>query len=362
MPAAFAIIWRRYRPLRQRGMTMRHAAGVVGSGVGGAVARGRVRATLAALLAGAAGAVLLAAGCREKAPAKNGGKLRFAFVTNNPSNFWKIARKGCEEAERTLGISVEFRMPANGQAPEQRQIIDDLLVKRVDGIAISPIDPANQTPMLNRVAEQTILICHDSDAPESKRSAYVGTNNVEAGRAGGRLIKEVLPDGGKVMLFVGTLDAQNARDRRQGILDELEGSGIEVLGTRTDNTDRARARGNVEDTLVSNPDVGCLVGLWSYNGPTIAQAVKAAGKSGKIGVVCFDEDDVTLQAIQEGVIYGTVVQQPFKFGLESMRVLKALAERDTSAIPADGIVDTGVVLVRKGNVDEFWNNLKDLLK
>ena len=331
---------------------MRYRSGVVGRAVARVLAGG--------WLAAAAVMVVLA-GCGEKAGRPAGKKLRFAFVTNNPSNFWKIASKGCDEAERKLGIEVEFRMPAGGLASEQQQIVDDLLAKRIDGIAISPIDPANQTPMLNRAAGETLLICHDSDAPESERVAYVGTNNYSAGRVAGRLIKEVLPGGGKVMLFVGTLDAQNARDRRQGILDEIKGSAVEVVDTRTDATDRARARSNVEDTMISRPEVSCLVGLWSYNGPTIAGAVKGAGKAGKINIVCFDEDEVTLQAIKDGVIHGTVVQQPYEFGLQSMKVLKSLAEGDTSVVPANKIIDVPVLVVNKGNVDEFWADLNRLL-
>ena len=314
---------------------------------------------VAGALVGAAGIAALLAGCDGKTARK--GKLRFAFVTNNVSGFWKIANGGTDEAERTLGIEVDFRMPKTGQAHEQREIIDDLLAQQVDGIAISPIDPKNQTPMLDRVAGQTILLCHDSDAPESKRVAYVGTNNVGAGRAAGNLIKEVLPGGGKIMLFVGNMDAQNARERRQGILEVLKGSGIEVIDTRTDGADTSKARQNADDTLVAHPDVACLVGLWSYNGPTIAQAVKAADKVGKVKIVCFDEDEVTLQAIKDGVIYGTVVQQPYEFGLRSMKVLKALAEGDRSVVPANKIIDIPVIVVKKGNVDEFWAKLNRLL-
>lgn len=315
--------------------------------------------TVAGAVVVAAGIAALLAGCDGKTARK--GKLRFAFVTNNVSNFWKIANKGTDEAARTLGVEVDFRMPKTGQAHEQREIIDDLLAQQVDGIAISPIDPKNQTPILNHVAEQTVLICHDSDAPESKRVAYVGTNNVGAGRVAGNLIKEALPGGGKIMLFVGNMDAQNARERRQGILEVLGGSGIEVIDTRTDGADTNKARQNADDTLVAHPDVACLVGLWSYNGPTIAQAVRAAEKVGKVQVVCFDEDDVTLQAIKDGVIYGTVIQQPYEFGLQSMKVLKALAEGDKSVVPANKIIDVPVIVVKKGNVDEFWAKLNRLL-
>ena len=132
--------------------------------------------------------------------------VRVAFVTNNASNFWKIAKQGCDKAAQDFDCRVEFRIPAGGTAAEQQTIIEDLLVKGIDGIAISPKDPVNQVEILNRAAVQTNLICHDSDSPDSDRICYVGTNNIVAGEAAGKLIQEVLPDGGKIMLFVGTLD------------------------------------------------------------------------------------------------------------------------------------------------------------
>ncbi|MCA9450969.1 MAG: substrate-binding domain-containing protein, partial [Candidatus Omnitrophica bacterium] len=180
-------------------------------------------------------------------------------------------------------------------------------------------------------------------APESGRLAYVGTNNFKAGVEAGKLIKEVLPEGGDIMLFVGLIDAQNAQDRRAGIEKELEGSGIRILDTRTDGVDPAKARSNAEDALVSNPDLDCLVGLWSYNGPALANAVKGSDKAGDIDIVCFDEDDATLQAIQDGLIHGTVVQKPYEMGYQSMALLKKIHDEGAdAAIPEGGVVDTGV--------------------
>src|SRR5690348_15260626 len=125
------------------------------------------------------GTVLLAvvlAGCGGEK------KVKLAFVPNNSANFWTIARQGCEDAEKQLGnVQLKFRMPSTGSAAEQQQILDDLLASGVDGIAVSPVDPENQTAALDRIAGQTLLITHDSDAPKSKRVCYIGTDNVAAG-------------------------------------------------------------------------------------------------------------------------------------------------------------------------------------
>ena len=290
-----------------------------------------------------------------------GRKLRLAFVTNNSSDFWTIARAGCQKADEELAnVEVEFRIPSQGTAAEQKRVVDDLLAAGIDGIAISPVDPANQTRMLNETARQTLLITHDSDAAQSERACYVGTSNVDAGREAGKLIKEALPDGGKIMVFVGMKDAQNAKERFQGIQEELNGSKVEIVDLRTDDTDRMKAKKNVLDTLVSHEDIGCLVGLWSYNGPAILNAVKESKKEGKVKIVCFDEEDDTLAGVKEGSIFATVVQQPYEFGYQAIHLMARVLGGDRSVIPESKVRIVPTLIVRKDNVEEFHAKLKKL--
>lgn len=315
----------------------------------------------AARILSAVALALALTACNKDSSAGSGKKLKLAFVSNNAATFWTIARSGCEAAEKELGnVEVDFRIPSTGGAAEQQQIIDDLLAKGVDGIAVSPIDPANQTAFLNRVAEQTLLICHDSDAPDSKRVAYIGTDNFAAGVEAGKLIKEALPDGGKIMVFVGYTDAENAKQRFGGIKKELEGSKVEVIDVRTDDTDTVRAQKNAEDTLVKYPDVAGLVGLYNYNGPAILNAVRAAGQTGKVKIVCFDENDETLEGVESGDIYGTVVQQPFEFGKQAItKMAKHLAGDKEALAGGKQIVPTRSL--KKADVAEFRANLKKIL-
>lgn len=303
------------------------------------------------------------AGDAPKAPAAGGEakSLKLAFVTNNASDFWTIARKGVEKADGELdNVTVEFLMPADGSAAEQKRLVDDLLVKGVDGIAISPVDPANQTEMLNAAAEKALVVTQDSDAPLSKRSAYVGTDNVAAGRQAGEELKKALPNGGKVMVFVGMKDAQNAKDRFQGLQEAIKGTNIQILDIRTDDTDRAKAKANVSDTLVNVPDIAGLVGLWSYNGPAILNAVKEANKVGKVQIVCFDEEDETLTGVKDGAIAATIVQQPFEFGYQSVKLMADVKGGKTDAIPANKLVIVPTLIIKQPDVDAFKTKLDGL--
>jgi ribose transport system substrate-binding protein len=290
-----------------------------------------------------------------------GTKHKLAFVTNNASDFWIIARKGTEKAAKEIpGIEVEFRIPSDGTAAEQQRVVDDLLAKKIEGIAISPVDPANQTPMLNRAASQALIVTQDSDAPTSNRVCYIGTDNVEAGRQAGQLVKEALPNGGKIMVFVGVLDAENARQRYQGLKEALAGSNVSIIDVRTDNTDRVRAKSNASDTLVNNPDIAGMVGLWSYNGPAILAAVREANKTDKVKIVAFDEEDETLNGIKNGAIYATVVQQPFEFGYRSMELMSKILNGDKSGIPASKQIFVPTKAIKKDNVEAFTKEINTL--
>ena len=310
------------------------------------------------------------------APSK---KKRLAYVTNGIDPFWSTAAAGVKVACKEFGVDCQVLMPPKGLVDQQR-MIEGALATGVDGVAVSPCDAANQVSFLNDIASKCPLLTHDSDAPQSKRLCFVGMDNYKAGRAAGRLVKEAVPGGGKVMLFVGRMEQLNSQQRRQGILDELldrpaqsldkltqdplgrevKGSKFLILDTRTDGFDYPKAKSNAEDAMTRYPDLACMLGLWAYNSPMCLEAAKGMGKAGKIQIVSFDEQEPTLQGILDGHIHGTVSQQPYYYGYESVRILAKLAAGDRSVLPANGFLEVPIVEVRKANAQDFWQNLKKL--
>ena len=119
----------------------------------------------------------------------------------------------------------------------------------------------------------------------------------------------------------------------QGIKEALKGTKVELVDVRGDDIDQTRAKRNVEDALAANPDVTCMVGFYSYNTPRIYEALKEAGKLGQITVIGFDEDPITLGGVKEGTIAGTVVQQPFEWGYQGMKLMANYLEGDKSGDP-----------------------------
>jgi ribose transport system substrate-binding protein len=324
------------------------------------------RRTLLPLWFLAAAFTLLLGACRSheggagSSPPK---QVKLAFVTNNASEFWKIAAAGIRKYERESKVQVDLKMPPNGTTEEQNQLLENLSSQGYDGIAVSAIAPSDQVPVLDQVAAKSKLITFDSDAPKSKRLLYIGTNNYEAGKALGGQIVRLLPQGGKMAVFVGTLSADNAAQRLKGISDAIAGHSIEIVDKREDNTDRAKARSNVEDIINAHSDLNLVAGLWSYNGPAIAAAIEALGKKGKVLAAVFDEEEGTLNAIASGVISVTVVQKPFEFGYLSSKWLNDLATGGEAAmqrIPPSHAIDTGVEVITSANVAEFQRNLAEL--
>ena len=306
-----------------------------------------------------------------------------AYVTNGVDPFWDLCAAGVYIGEKEFNIKCEVHMPGPEGLADQQRIMEGLLSKNLDGIAISPIDADNQTGFLNDAAKRTMLITHDADAPKSNRMAYIGTDNYKAGRALGKLVKDAIPEGGEVMLFVGRLDLLNARQRRQGVIDELldrpaqelntlktdpvdaknltaEGSKYIILDTRTDTFDKAKAKANAEDAMAKYENLACMVGLFAYNPTMCLDAIRNAGKLGRIKVCGFDEQDALLQAIKDGHAHGTISQQPWDYGYYSVKVLIAIMAGDTSIIPANKFIEVPFKMVTKNNVDNFWAKKKEM--
>jgi ribose transport system substrate-binding protein len=295
-------------------------------------------------------AVAVLPACNSAKPTGVSNRPKVAFVSNNPESFWTICEAGCNQAAAEAGVECIFRKPQGGNPAQQKEIIDALVNQDVKAIAVSVIDPKNQTAYLNGVAAKVPLLAVDNDAPDSKRVCYIGTDNYAAGRAAGKLVAKALPGGGTIAIFVGQLEALNARQRRQGLLDELAGTpapaDVNALIPSEDGKSYgkyklhktyldqpeggARAKQNASAALTELADEKdvCLIGLWAYNPPGILSAAADKKKLGQVKIVGFDEDMATLGGVSDGNVVATVVQNPFEFGAQAVKTMAALAKGD----------------------------------
>lgn len=282
-------------------------------------------------------------------------KPEIAFVVNGPSDFWKIMEAAVAKAQTELpDVTLTFRYPERADAAIQRRMMDDLVAAGVDALAVSIVDPPTSTDAINTVAAQIPFFTFDSDATQSDRIAYIGSSNVQLGKMAGELMKTAMEGKeGKCMGFVGLPGADNAKERIQGYNEAVAGTGLELVDVRGDDIDQTRARANVDDVLVADPDVNCMVGFYSYNPPRMYEALRDAGKLGDVTVVAFDEDPITLGAVSEGSFAGTVVQQPYEWGYQGSKLIAAYLNGDKSEIPEDGIIIIPGLTLTKDNVESF---------
>lgn len=277
---------------------------------------------------------------------------RIEFLVGGTDPFWQIVSAGARDASDRLGVDLHVLIPEQG-SQEQTKFLLRLDTRNIDGVAISPMEPDAQTRLLNDLAKTVNLVTYDNDAPHSLRLCYIGANNDAAGRSSARLVKDALPGGGKLALFIGDVERDNARLRCHGFVSELvgrqldvdapintdepiEGNGYTIVRIYVDGSDPVTAKANTAAAIREHKDLAFLVGLYSYNGPMCLEAAKEAGKLGDIKIVAFDEDEQTLDGIANGTIHGTVVQNPYQYGYYAIRLLVDLHEGTDASLPIAG--------------------------
>jgi ribose transport system substrate-binding protein len=293
--------------------------------------------------------------------------VNIAMVVNVAADYWKAGQVGFQKGCAVLGIAGDrctYFAPPNGKLTEQSSELETLRSQGVTGYSISAIDPTSAAGTIHTdVSHGTDVLAVDSPLPGTDAAAlYLGTPNYTAGMQAGIAMKQVLGGKGKVAILVGSLTAANATQRIQGFQDALKGTGITIAQKVNDNLSASTATSDAETILANNPDVNGLYGVYSYDGPALAQAVKAAGKTSSVRIVSDDSDAQTLQFIQSGVISGTVVQMPYQQGYTGTFILaaeKVLGRDATMAIvkpylESDGsTLSSGVGLVTKSDLSDY---------
>jgi ribose transport system substrate-binding protein len=194
-------------------------------------------------------------------------------------------------------------------------------------------------------------VTYDSDSPVAGKICFIGTNNYDAGRMCGEYIHQAIPDGGEVLLCIGSLDMENGQRRRQGVVDELlersfeparpmdpndaalQGKKYTIVATIVDGIDPANATTLAVEALKKYPNLKCAAGLFAYNTPSLLKALEETKMTGKVQLVGFDTNDPTLDGLEAGTVYATIMQDPYNIGREAIRVLGDAATGDKFALP-----------------------------
>ena len=300
--------------------------------------------------------------------------VNIAMVVNVAADYWKAGQVGFLAGCKALGLpsnKCTYFAPPNGKLTEQTSELETLRSQGITGYSISAIDPASaKGTIATDMGKGVFVLPIDSPLPGTAAAGlYLGTPNTEAGFQAGTAMKQLLNGTGKVAILVGSLTAANATQRIAGFEQAIAGTNITVVQKVNDNLSPATAQSDAETILANNPDVNGLYGVYSYDGPALAQAVQSAHKVGSVSIVSDDSDAQTLSFINSGVIGGTVVQMPYQQGFTGAYILaaeKVLGSAATAAIvkpylSSDGYtLSSGVGLVTKSDITSYNSLLSSL--
>ena len=301
---------------------------------------------------------------------------RVAIITSGDSKYWDPVEAGADAAAKLWDVDVRV-IRVKTDLAAQMDAIKQATNDNYDAIAISPINPDGQATVLADLAAKKTLVTLDSDTPVARRTCFVGTNNYDAGWLCGQVVKSAIPDGGEVAIVLGNPDKENTQRRRQGVIDQLldrefqaERTGdpmdgvlkspdgkYTVVATLADNADTDTTVKLVGDALAKNPNIKCFVGLLSRTGPALVKGLDAAGKLATVKVVGFDVSDETLAELEKGTIAGTIMQDQYGIGFQTVHVLADCARGNTAELPVFGRKTLPCTIVRKENVPDVRQQL-----
>jgi ribose/xylose/arabinose/galactoside ABC-type transport system permease subunit/ABC-type sugar transport system substrate-binding protein len=277
---------------------------------------------------------------------KSADRLTIAIVGKaSGGEYWLAVKAGAERKGRELGVEVLWQgTPSETDVAKQIDLVENLIQRRVDGIAVAPTDASALSPIIaNGLKAGIPIVTVDSDSAAKDRHSYIGTDNRAAGVLAGQEMVRLLGGRGKVAIVTGVLGAQNLRQRCDGFREGIAGSQLELLAEQSDGGDRAKALAIAENVLVANPDVAGFFADTAIGGPAVAQALIARGLVGKVKVLSFDTTPALLGYLDEGAVQGLVAQKPERMGELAVEMLVDKARGKD--IPP--LVDTGVEIVKK---------------
>ncbi|MDR6471628.1 sugar-binding protein [Paraburkholderia sp. SIMBA_055] len=299
--------------------------------------------------------VALAASAGTTAHAKDAKDISVAVIPKVAVPFFDDCNKGAKTAADKAGVKYQWVVPQNTQGSTQVQIIEDLISRHVDGIAISVNEPKSVESVMKRAEQSGIkVLTYDSDSPKSGRSMYIGTNNEQAGATMAETMGKALNGQGEVAIITGQLGAVNLNERIAGIKKGLaKYPGIKVVETQGTDDDLARGVSVVETTLRAHPNLKGIFGVSQVGGPAVAKVLNTrefGAMKGKLEVLAFDDLPDTLKGLKDGYIQGIMVQRPVTMGSLAVDHLVAQIQGQEGQ-PKD--IDTGVTVVTKDNMTSY---------
>ncbi|MFA7413412.1 MAG: sugar-binding protein [Rhizobium sp.] len=287
--------------------------------------------------------------------AKDKADITIAVVPKVAVPFFDDCNTGAQEAADKLGVKYQWVVPQNTQGSTQVKIVEDLIARHVDGIAISVNEPKSVEGIIKQAVDAGIaVLTFDSDSANSGRSMYIGTINEAAGETMGKAMAEAIGGEGKVAIVTGQLGASNLNERIDGVKKALAAyPNIEIVATEGTEDDLAKGVSVTEALLRANPDLKGIFGMSQVGGPAVAKVLaqkEFSDRKGVVKVFAFDDLPDTIKGVKDGFIDGIMVQRPVTMGRLAVEHLVA---QITGEEKNPENVDTGVTVVTADNLGSY---------
>jgi ribose transport system substrate-binding protein len=292
----------------------------------------------------------------------------YIFVAANTSvPYWQEAGAGLDDAAKQMGVKAELTGPEKFDPQAELQAFQQAVASKPSGILVSVTRPELFQDAINGAISQGIpVICVDSDAPDSKRVMFIGTDNFRAGEESGKRLAQILQGKGQIVVI--TIPGQfNLDERVRGLQEALKKDPeLKIIQTVNDNGDPRVANDSISGLLQGKPKFDGIVALEASGGSGAAEALHRLDMAGKIPIVAFDKDPETLDWVERGVITATVTQKPYVMAYYGLKFLDDLHHnavhefkdwRTAPVYPMPTWVDTGTAIVDKTNVKTFREEL-----
>jgi len=290
----------------------------------------------------------------------------YLIATNTSLPYWKTAAEGFQTAGAKYGVTTDVRGPATFDPQAEVEEFRKAVAQKPAGILVSVASSQLMAPEIDAALAAGIpVITMDSDAPESKRLYFIGTNNLEAGRLGGHRVVAQLNGKGNVVFFSNP-GQPNLDERLKGYKDVFSSyPGIKIVEVFDIKGESGSAFDKAEEYLTRTgpAKIDAFISLESASGRDVGEAAKRAKAKGDAGrlVVAMDSDAATLQSIKDGNVDSTVAQKPYTMAFLGLKALDDIYHYPVKPLAADyaldpfapfpALIDTGVALVDKSNVE-----------
>lgn len=310
--------------------------------------------------------LLLPAGCSRHSKSEK----YFLIAGNTKVPYWKTAAAGFEQAATDYNVTAVIDGPEGLDVGAEADAFEKAAAAKPAGILLSVLSAQRMRPLIDKaMAAGTPVVTIDSDAPESSRLFFIGTNNYQAGRLGAQKLVRLLNGKGNVVFY--TFPAQpNLAERLKGYMDTLgEHPGIKIVDVYDIKGDSSAAFDKTREYLArtGNDKIDAFVSLDSVSGKDVADALNRQHVSDRT-VIAMDVSPDVLNLIKSGAIQATISQKPYTMGYVGLKALAQIHEDELKGLKGHyetdsfakfpGFIDTGTALVDKDNVDVYLTAAK----